>query len=372
MRGQIKKHGEAKRQKCNLPAIATIALPSVLTVIILAVSMKLRVAPQIEIEAVVRRLTLTRASLKPAVAIKPMAARAITLRGLEEWRVHVSSVEAAKTGRYDARTGRYAASSWSKLKGGLVALKPSMGLRSKVRLEAVADGKPIVLDRLYTGAGAITYEVTEKERLFVELSRQPLHGSITLPDLVRVQSDLYTRFHDPEWPWSEKAVTLQIRPVNAPSEFVVKDLPLSIVMSLGMSASPSTLMADVSVSAVGLVDQAYGGEAESTLSGVGKIRFVGFPDSLTVPLEPRIFVEIGGLQQFYVRDLTLVDNAQLRLNLSGVVEKLCVGPKGAVTDRRPSWFQALRFNPTAATVFAMLSWVIPTVLAARKYLRGKS
>jgi hypothetical protein len=89
-----------------------------------------------------------------------------------------------------------------------------------------------------------------------------------------------------------------------------------------------------------------------------------------VRLGAKEFLNLGRLESFYVQEVApATQNNSLHIRVEGVAGKLESGLAGSVEDRRPSEFDLLWKNSALVPLFTVLAWLVPTLVAVRKYYR---
>jgi hypothetical protein len=128
--------------------------------------------------------------------------------------------------------------------------------------------------------------------------------------------------------------------------------------------------AGFAVDRVEFLDQDAAGRPVSTLSGPGRVEFLRAPSIKPVELGANEFLNLDRLASFYVQEVALAGQEKsLQVRMEGVAGKLESGPAGSVEDRRPSRFDLLWKNSTLVTLFTVLAWLVPTLIAVRKYYK---
>jgi hypothetical protein len=120
------------------------------------------------------------------------------------------------------------------------------------------------------------------------------------------------------------------------------------------------------VDQVAFLDLGPTGQPQSTLTGAGAIQYSRYPASRPVPLSAGDFLSLDKFEGFYVREIAPSERVRsLRIRLGGVAGKVSSGSHGNVRDRRITYLDALWQNPFLANLVAIMTWLVPTVIAGR-------
>lgn len=112
------------------------------------------------------------------------------------------------------------------------------------------------------------------------------------------------------------------------------------------------------------------GAQESTLTGDGSIRMEGAGSATPISLRPGDWLVLEDLRNFRVKGSWADD--QFRLQLSGVAGLLrSTSASNRMEDRRLSLFESVTRNAKLAALFAVLVWLVPTLVAGRRVWVGK-
>lgn len=232
------------------------------------------------------------------------------------------------------------------------------------------------LDRLFVPAGArVDLRMTPEKpsALSVRIFDQPLRIVLSLRNESLV--DLVEAKIESEMPGQsdDSAVTLELQPAEGGSLVEMSGTPAGPTILLTSPAGngfPEILPAALHVSDVEFLNQGSTGERLSTVSGEGSI---GFPDAAgaqRISVTRGEYVILGGLENFFVRTLTLqADPGAIRLKAGGVAGSLRSGPAGGVRERALTWFDWIWHQPRSAQLFGLLVWLLPTMLAGYKLMQ---
>ena len=230
----------------------------------------------------------------------------------------------------------------------------------------------LALGQIFAGPADITLRLPEKGVLSVGLRGQNLYGSISLPEEFRIDADRCTREGAPPSD-SGSPVTLKVRLSDTSRllEYSSRRSGLGLAVGYPPDRKESFLgKAGFAVDQLRFLDQGPTGQPESTLAGAGVIRYPRYPSAGPVPLSENDYLSLGDMRGFHLRQIAPGEDAtRLRIQLGGVAGKISSGPAGSVRDRRLTHFDNFRQNRIIVTLFTILAWVVPTLIAARNLYR---
>ncbi len=359
--------------RARLISLAWIVLPSAVVALLVLGLIRWRVPAAVEIDVSVRRTELRTHGPDPQVLLDSTEVRSISLRGFEELRLSPAAVWVADPAKYDLERGAYPEDAWTVLPAGQsLILRPAGGTAATVTIRpAATSGGSLVLDRVFAGSAGVTLESPEPGSVAVKLLEHTQTRAFSLPEEFWLVADYCARDGAP-WPQHGQSVTLRVRPRqdNRLLEFSSSESGVLLAVVYLPGRKEPVLARDFAVEQAEFLDQGPTGQPESTLTGPGTIRYVDYPGVEPVQLSGNDFLDLGGLRGFLLRRIELLgDEGGLRLRLYGMAGRLSSGPKGSTRDRRLTQFDALWRNRTLATLFTVLVWLVPTLLAVRRFYR---
>jgi hypothetical protein len=350
-------------------SLAWLLLPSAVVALCAIGLMYWRAPAKVEIEATARRAQF-RTSGKVQL-LQSIRARSLAIRGFDQVRLAGAEVRIADPARYDLRLGTYPDDAWTRLplQNDLVLRPAGETIAATLTIEPVAKSAGLlVLDRIFAGPAEVTLESPEKHSLAISLRGLNQAGTVSLPEAFRLVAGFCTKEGVP-WLYSAQSVTMLVRlPQNPLLEFSpAAGSGISFVVDLRLGDEAFLAESGVVVDEVKFHDLGPTGQPLSTLAG-GAIRYEEHPGVDPVILKPGDFLVLDDLRQFRLLDAVLAEQNRLQLRLHGIAGKFSSGPSGFVHDRRLTYFDILWRSPKLAALFTILIWVVPTLVAGRRFL----
>ena len=359
--------------RARLISLAWIVLPSAVVALLVLGLMRWRVPTAVEIDVLVRRTELRAHGPDPQVLLDSAEVRSVALRGFEELRLSLAAVWIADPAKYDLDSDSYPDDAWTVLPAGQsLILRPAGRSAATVTIRPAAkSGGSLVLDRVFAGLGDVTLESPELGSLAVKLLGQRQTGAFSLPEEFWLVAD-YCAMDGAPWPQQGQSVTLRVRPRrdNRLLEFSSSESGMLLGLVYLPGRKEPVLARDFAVEQAEFLDQGPTPQPESTLTGPGAIRYVDYPGIEPVQLHQNDFLVLGGLRRFLLRRVELLEReGGLRLRFHGVAGRVSSGPKGSTRDLRLTQFDILWSNRALVTLFTVLVWLVPTLVAVRRFYR---
>jgi len=359
--------------RARLISLAWIVLPSAVVALLILVLIRWRVPTAVEIDVSVRRAELRAHGPDPQVLLDSAEVRSVSLRGFGEVRLSPAAVWIADPAKYDLERDTYPDDAWTVLPAGQsLILRPAGGTAATLTIRPAAkSGGSLVLDRIFAGRRDVTLESPEPGSLAVRLPGQGQTGAFSLPGESWLVADYCIRDGAP-WPQQGQSVTLRVRPRQNSRllEFSSSESGVWLAVVYLPGRQKPVLARDFAVEQVEFLDQGPTGQPVSALTGPGTVRYVDYPGIEPVQLNRNDFLVLGDLRDFLLRKVELLEReGGLRLLFRGVAGRLSGGPKGSIRDLRLTQFDILWRNRALVTLFTVLVWLVPTLLAVRGFFR---
>jgi len=351
--------------------MAWLVLPTLVVAGAVLVLMNWPAPADVDVSTVATSLQFRSRGTDRQVLLEPTSARWLALKGFDEIRLTPTAVLIADQTKHDFEHDTYPASAWSPLPlGEVLALHPAGRTEAAVTIRPIGkENGSLTLGPIVVGSADITLRSPEKGSLSVELRGQKMDGDVPLPEEFRIDADNCIRDGDLS-AHSGSPMTFKILLGQKSRLLDYSSQRSGVRLAIGYAANRKESFlgkAGFAVDQVRFLDQGTTGQPESTLSGTGVIEYTHYPAATAVPLSGGDFLSLDDLKGFYLREIAPADDMNsLRVRMGGVVGKIRSGPVGSVTDRRLTNFDRLRQNPTLVTLFTVLGWVVPTLIAARK------
>ena len=130
------------------------------------------------------------------------------------------------------------------------------------------------------------------------------------------------------------------------------------------------LTGDFAVEQAEFLDLGPTGRPVSTLTGTGTVRYVDHSGIEPVQVSANDSIVLGGLRDFLLRQVELMEHkGGLRLLFRGVAGRVSSGPENSTRDLRLTQFDILWRNRALVALFAVLGWLVPTLLGIRRFFR---
>lgn len=354
--------------------MAWLVLPTLMVAAVVIVLMNWPTPADVDIAAIATSVQFRGHGTDKQVLLESTSARWLALQGFDEIRLTPTAAWIADSTKYDFQHDTYPSDAWSPL-----PLGQGLVLHPAGRTEAAVTIQPfgklngsLALGQIFVGSADITLRSAEKGSLSVELRGQKMDGDVPLPEEFRIDAD---RCVLEGAPLSHSGSPATLRVLLSQSSRLLEYSSQRSGMRLALGYSPDRKesflsQAGFAVDQVRFLDQGPTGQPESTLAGAGALDYARYPAVRPVPLSAGDFLSLGDLRGFYLRDIAPADDTRsLRVHLGGIAGQIRSGPAGRVADRRLTYFDSLRQNPIIVTLFTILAWVVPTLIAARKLYR---
>jgi TIR domain len=352
-----------------------IVAPTLIAVIVAVIGMRVYRPTQFDFELTLKRLSFVSAQAQNARLLEKTDFSSLALHGIENGTLSAKSFMPFHAGQEDAQrsetslssalTGRLRITATGK-RGATVMLEGAV-------LGAATSGE---IDRLFVPPGArVEVEVTPEKPpgLSVRILDRPSRITFLLSgewllDLVEAKIDSRVM------PAKEAdATTFRLLSADDGSlaELISTTAGSRVILTAPSgTAPPSLLPAPLRVSALDLAAQGPLGEPLSTVSGEGRIAYVGLEAAKGIDVKTGDFVVFRDLQNFYIRSVDFQpEPGMLRLLAGGVAGSLQSGPAGGIQERALTWFDWLWQQPRSVQLFALVVWLFPTTLAGYKLLK---
>jgi hypothetical protein len=362
------------RWKAAAVSWAWILLPSLVVGGLALGLMNWRAPADVEIDVAASRVRFHSAGNDQRELFGSVAANAITLSGFAEVTLPVSQAAAANPLKWDDRADAYPEDAWVAIPADdSLALRATGGPAAQVTVRPVAPSAGVLLlERIFTGAAAITLASTENGVLNAELRGPRLSGTVTLPESVRIDVENCAR-DEGALPFPGPSATLRARvpPQRRLLEYSSGGPGMAIVLEVPETHQNAALLrSSFPVDEVEFLDHGPTGLPVSTLVGAGTVRYRDYSNIPPVALKKADFLYLGGLRSFYLRELSFAaQGTGFQMRFQGVAGKVTSGEEGALRDRRLTRFEMLWNSQKAVALFTILGWLIATSLALRKYLK---
>jgi hypothetical protein len=351
----------------RLRAAAWILLPSAMVAAAVPVLMRWPAPATVDIDVTARKMQV-RSRGESAPLLQQAAVRSLALRGFQEVSVPEGQISTANPAKYDLRTGAYAAGAWSALRmDGPLRLRP-VGADPATVTISMAGGQTLGVHEIFARAGAeIVLTSPEKDNVTLELRGAKQSGTLGLPSEFQMTADSCLS-NAAAWP-RDASTTLRFQLGGPRRTLEFGGSESGVVMALEYSPGHGApiLNPDLAVDRVEFQDLGRTGLPESTVSAGGTIRFeeTGGAD---VKLKGGDFLILENLRDFLVRRVEFADAAEsVRVRLYGTAGKVRSGPRDNVRSRGRSRFDQLWESAAVVKVFTILVWLIPTLIAARRF-----
>jgi hypothetical protein len=359
--------------RARLVSLAWILLPSAVVALLVLGLIRWRVPTAVAIDVSVRRAELRTHGTDPRVLLDSAEVRSVAVRGFEELRLSPEAVWIAHPAKYDLERDTYPDSAWTALSAGQsLILRPAGSTAATVTIRPAAkSGGALVLDRVFAGRGDVILESPEPGSLAVKLLGQRQPRALSLPGELWLVAD-YCASDGAPWPQQGQSVTLRVRPRKDSRllEFSSSESGVLLAVVYLPGRKEPVLTEDFAVEQAQFLDQGLLGRPVSTLTERGTIRYVDYPGIDPVQLNANDFLVLGGLRNFLLRRVELMEHKRgLRLLFRGVAGRVSSGPENSTRDLRLTQFDILWRSRALVTLFTVLVWLVPTLLAMRRFYR---
>jgi hypothetical protein len=368
----------------RLRELLWLILPTAIAGICAAGATMWRLPTQVEIDTFVSQVQVHSSSKTPQVVTEQVHARSIALSRFKEVRLTPDAVWIFNPLKYGIHQNSYPESGWSRVRlpsDRQLVLTPS-GQSSDTTVIIQPDSlrsDSLALGSIFTRPGTVIFSIPEPRLLSLEMRGEEQHGTIQLPErfLVLANSCMNGGL---TWPYFGASVTLRIQ-LSKTSPFLQYTADRSgILFQTRFAKDDAVSLLGQSRLAIDRVEFVRAGrltpQPTTTLDGPGTINYVGEQGEKPVDLRAKDLLLLCKLQKlpckpqrFDLTEATLTMDDKLHVHLIGTANTLLSGPPGSLVDRRRNLFDVARHNRTLAASFTMIVWLIPTLIAGRKFLR---
>ncbi len=361
-------------------------VPTLLVLLLVPVLMAWRVPTHVEITLTGDRAGLTVGELAGGWTnlVGPLNFDTLLFRRFGRLSLSPHSIEVADPAQYDFDRDRYPASAWRPvaLAGDAVELRPGTGARlPSVSARGDGTGQAVVppggrVDSLVVSSGSqvVVERPSGSERsLTIDIHAPAPHASFTPAGRyqlgtrhVTVQGVTLPSVADSEGP------TLRIVPKPSAPGVTVEGESHTLAITVRVAGGGTDLFTGsdpLLLTAVDLSKQSETGARVSALSEQQEtvIRYPDFPDWPAVRLTAPDYLSLEQLDRFVLKRMEWPpQGAGLRLVLDGVAGHVASQSGAFSRDHRLTQFDVLKHNPRLMALLAILGWVVPTVIGARK------
>ena len=363
-------------------------VPTVVALMAVLTLMAWRVPTHVQLDLTANRLEFTVGRIEGGSMslLGPVEYQTLTVREFSRIQTNPKMLEIADPRLYDFDTDSYPPSAWHQVaegqvvefKAGEASRHPSVTLQGQStpsktaptaagRLDSVAivDGARVTLERGRGSGGSLSLDVdAERPRAVltpVSISRVTTRhtalDAATLPAFAQPDGQTYRLFVKASQPTVEinggaRTLALSVRPIrNGDHLKVTQAIPIT---SIDFSQQGST-----------------GGRMTSLTDGLEAVlRYPEVPNLPAVKFAAPDFLGLEELERFVIKALEWSPSGQgIRLTLDGVAGHVATKSGDFRRDHRLTQFDQLRYNPSLMTVLAILVWIVPTLIGARKLFK---
>ena len=352
-----------------------IGLPTMVVVALALILMKWPIGGPVTMQLLAKQIGFRIDAEAPQQVSESINVRSVVLRGFDRLTVPANSVRIADPTLYDLRHDTYPDSAWTTVLGATtIVIKPKPGKLARVTIEPWSpESTAMALDRLYAALTTVIIARPEKAYVSVQLSGGQQQATLRASPETRLVVDDGMAAELPALSATSSVTLRVLAATGTPFIQSVSSSALTIGLELAADGAPPSLSKNYRMSHVKLVEDDLTGEPTSTIIGDGKITFDDHPGLPPVTLGADHFLTLAPADSFYNNGIVLTDDGRgFSVTLRGAVTSLSTGPKGSITDRRPSVFSAWSNSSGLIALFAIIGWLVPTLVAARSFVLGLS
>ncbi len=376
---------KAPARRARLFGYLWLILPTLLVLMVVLGLMAWRIPTRVQIDLTVDRVEFTVGEVDGGWKnlLGALDFESLTIRNFSRARLVPHSISVADPQQYDFEKDTYPASAWRPvtlaqpsvhLTAGDAARHPAVTIRGEAgseqggRLDAVAlaTGSSVVLERAGGSGASLTMSI-RAERPGIRLTPTTVFEAATqhtrlegVVDRSPAESEgltyrvsLKTSQPTVEVEGDEGALAMTIRPLGGSGDLFKGDEALAVT-ALDLFKQGST-----------------GGRVSGLTEGrEGVMRYPEFPDLAAVRFSHPDVVAIEELDRFAIKEVEWSSKAPgIRLVLDGVAGRLATRSGDFSRDHRLTQFDRLWHNPRLMSLLAILGWVVPTLIGARKLFK---
>jgi TIR domain len=357
--------------------LAWLLFPTVVIGICVAGAMFWRLPAKIEIDAIVSQAQFHTRGEDQQVVLEKADARSLALSGFKEVRFAPEEVWIFNPAKYDIQRDSYPEDGWHRATlppGQDLVLYPSdqtSDTAITIQPDKTSKGS-LELGSILVGRAVITVSVPEPQLLSLELRGGHQNGTVELPEKFLLLANSCEN-NGLAWPYLRRSVTLRIQ-LSPNKHFLAYSAEASGILfqtRFKKSDAPSLLgRSGLNIDDLSFLRAArLTPKLETTLDGPGSIKFVDHQGVDSVSLQKNHLLTLGGLRDFHILGATFSSDDKLKVQLNGTAGSLFSGLPGEVMDRRLTLFDVAWHNPKLTALFTIFVWLIPTLIAGRKFLK---
>jgi hypothetical protein len=383
--------GQPTAKRFPWSAFVWVMAPSLVASVCVVAAMNWPVSSEVEIHASARSAQFHLIDEGfPQTVLEGGSARTISVIGFRRIRIPASALWIFNPTKYDFEHDNYPEAGWERLSVGaelvLAPVDRAADASVMIRPEGT-DSMALAYGAMRTAGGTLSVSTPERRVISVHMQGGREDETLQLPDkfvlLVNHCKDQGTK-----WPYPGPSVALRAELERSDPFLSYTPSPNGILVQIRVAGGGRVNLLPgrgLAVDGASFEDSEEPSAPESSLDGSGKINFVEPEGSNPVPLEPYDILSIGHLDRFFVREAVLERKNEkeatvagpiegdseetLQLLLGGEVGTLNSGPRGLVKDRRLTLFDELWHNPRLLALYTILVWLVPTLVAVRKFFR---
>jgi hypothetical protein len=233
-----------------------------------------------------------------------------------------------------------------------------------------ASSQPLTLNSLAAASADITLTSPERDIVALDVAGGEQQGSAQLPDEAEITLEncdcAGTTLGN-----CAGAVTLRLRAAATDTMLRFSSQGRGIYAQFRFAPGGLNLLPDrdFTGSRPEFRDLDEGGNPVSTISGESKVLFADYPNTPPVIIPAERFLDFDHRFTFYIRSVSAADDRKnLRIAMGGSTQEVDSGLKGSVRNRMPTWFDLLWKNPSLVALLAIITWLVPVLIGARKLL----
>lgn len=360
------------RKTPTLEALAWVVIPTVAVVGVIIGAMHWPATVRIEANIVSTRMSFHTSSDVQNL-LRATRVLSLSLSRFDTVRIPIGSIEVADPRRRNTGDFSWPSNAWRPVSfGGELALHPLPGREARILITSTgASPQPLAMNSLATPDADVTLILPEKDVLALDVLGANGQGSAQLSQEVEMTIEDCDCSNTPLH-LCAGAVTLRLRPSTNHTIQYFFSHRQGIYAQVKVAPGALSLIPDrdLSVSRVEFRDLDEYGRPISTIRGEGRVFFMYYPNTPPVTLSSEDFLDLNPHTRFYIRSISEADDHNnLRIRLGGTTGKLECGPRGAVHNKMPTWFDLIWKNSNLVALFAVITWLVPVLVGSRKLYR---
>lgn len=366
-----------RKSKKPLYALLWLAMPTVITILVVLIIMNWRLSTRINIDISVERVVFTIGSRELTTILNSVGFRSLTIEKFNRVMLSPETFAVADPAKYSLDEDRYAQSAWNSLSivSPLVIIGDDNNLAPSITLENLEAGSKNtgILDRVRAHPGAdVTLELSGARATVLTLKVESQNSSAVLS--IQEPFHLLTAYSRirgiSDSPFQADLLTYRIQLQKHNTEIEIEGQPGALVLILTISPEENTDLfpkEGIPVTALNFTRQNEIGNHVTTLIKDGEISYPDYPQLAKISFKATDFIGLDNLKKCRITAMNPSPEPKgIHLLLDGIAGHISIGSREFPHDYRLTLFDSLWQNPQLIILFSIILWIFPTTVGGYK------